>query len=482
MGWFDGLEQEYYGVEFVKNGKSILFPSTDLLEIVQRFVKLQIDNLKFQDFQMIENNIYAQFNCGYTPYNMRTWLALAEYIKQKDPNQADVKISPIVINCGGRKINIFNPSNRYTYDYGTYERLDIDIADSFNLAAGVDVFDSFINPSKEYVQERYAKDIKGFQGDKSKILLTNGNHPMYLKSTDALEYERRGLTYHYLLQRVKETNISDEQIIKMIRLLLIGAQPQHDGLQEMPKALPALVVALFGSEASRNPISFIPSLMLLDLIENKVTISFNGLPITLENCLKHPDYDLTQSQSADHNRNKKLMCVSGLHPMVHGGSFGEFKKNKYQLSNTTSNIKSAVIIIEWLTQYIKHYSEDEIYLNRVSKSEFEQKQQEQTQEQLRSPFYFECWSIIRDSISILIEGFCTTKNKFLPNNYEQRVDILEEEDEKFLCKPCISKDDFLEILPFFELQTASSANLEQEEIDEFKRKPDEVINKKRPNF
>lgn len=143
-------------------------------------------------------------------------------------------------------------------------------------------------------------------------------------------------SYHSLLKKIKKNNIPDEKIIKMIRLLLIGFEPiikelpcheqseyAHEYLEEMPVALPTLVVTLFGSEVSRNPMSIIPSLMLLDLIESNAVLSFNKSPITLENCLPQ-------------------------------------------------SIDPKIIIIEWLMRYWENSTEKKISLNRLSKLQFEQ--------------------------------------------------------------------------------------------------------------
>jgi hypothetical protein len=256
MTWHDNIAEEYYGIELVKGEESYQFSSYYLLTMIQQYVQAEAKFIRSKNFQTIEGSLYTQFNGSYKLSKYQAWLVLDEYVKQNQLDQKIYQFNPVIINCGGQQINIFNPS------------------------------------------------------------------------------------YHFLLQKIKENNIPDEKIIKMIRLLLIGFEPKnkelppheqseyvHEYLEEMPVTLPALVVTLFGSEVSRNPMSIIPSLMLLDLIESNAVLSFNELPITLKTCLPQ-------------------------------------------------STNPQVIIIEWLMRYWKNSTEKKISLNRLSKLQFEQKQKE----------------------------------------------------------------------------------------------------------
>jgi hypothetical protein len=413
------IEQEYYAVEIIYDGKIFLMTSYELLKLVQIVIKEALAQVKYHHILDITHPKHQSLG-GYIPAGLKKWLTLAEAIKSIDPKFAGA-VKPLIINCGGRMINIFNPSHRYAFDYGSYDQFEVDLGKS--ISSG-NVSGFFKNQANRYVPQAKVMAVKA-----NRIKPSEPSNPMYSKTSDAVE-PAEGLTYHFFVKQLMEAKLDDITITKMIRLLLKGFAPvtgliketiardtkayedcliayqnkkinkktfnkciqdlylspnklqknAHPDLENMPEFLPGLLVALATPEVSRNPLCFVTGInMLLDLIESRAVLSINGLPITWENCLKHPDYDIAKTHSQT-DPNKTLIKLSGLHPMVHNGSFSEeFKQNRYQLAEplTWSHVKSSIILIEWLIKYAKEeklsYANIPMKINRLSKKDFENK-------------------------------------------------------------------------------------------------------------
>ena len=315
-GLYYNIHEKYYGIELVHKGSSFSLSALELIRKIQESVKKQEECITPQQLEFIQHSVHQIYG-GYRPTNFQEWLTLAEYIQQKERRVSEPTV-PVIVNCGGSKIVIFNPSNRYTFDYGTSDQTEVDISNTFasprdiryntvkilpkgykgsiepnpreiwliqgqkeqvvmhgywlegneelvekqqtvpdflknwpkkaekiitmesdreqvkqiKLALCIyenpveEIFNRIISHNRYEVEDRYRDDLKTIppesRPDVKDITLLYGRHPIYHKSTDAIKPEGRGLTYNFFTKEIIKSGLTDQELTKMVRLLLKG--------------------------------------------------------------------------------------------------------------------------------------------------------------------------------------------------------------------------------------------------------------------
>ncbi len=150
-------------------------------------------------------------------------------------------------------------------------------------------------------------------------------------------------SYRELDRRLKSRG--DLDFNEMLRMILENRTNESSNI---PEELYVLTACFFIAEASRNPPTFLPSLMLLDLAQNKNdTWNWNSI-ISQEDVLSVVEYDPFGIVA------KCYGDFRGMHPMTHDGSYFQsqnicnvpFKERSQLLSLV--EYKSLVIILDWL--------------------------------------------------------------------------------------------------------------------------------------
>lgn len=164
-----------------------------------------------------------------------------------------------------------------------------------------------------------------------------------------------------------ETSIGEQGLATAMRNILCG---NSIDVSEFP-FIPNLAAAWFVSEAIRNRLSIMTSLILLDLIENGQTLPTADKEnwYSWRNSLIHPKYgtkpkvkrvedlygDITKKDDKGKERQLGPDGFGGIHPMVHGGSVRESRQTLEDIERgeklSIVRQKEASLMLHWL--YIK---------------------------------------------------------------------------------------------------------------------------------
>ena len=117
---------------------------------------------------------------------------------------------------------------------------------------------------------------------KLQLLEDNGEK----NSREYLPYRKKEATYRGIYAGIKE--LSSRKVAQVIRSYLLSSRVEINLTDLQAKSLSILTSAWFLSEVSRNPVSLLSGLMLLDMMENNITYGANGKQFTLERVLWHP--------------------------------------------------------------------------------------------------------------------------------------------------------------------------------------------------
>lgn len=257
--------------------------------------------------------------------NPTDWQDLALLLKQAEGEERRrVEEKPgVIADIGGRKIIVKVPSDRFFSDHGEMPFYACEFT------------------SDEHSHTLTVSTSSVAELDKALIINEKGENPV----DGRLGYKK---IYSQMADFYKEP-LQDVAIAKEMRSLLKGNKLS---VGHCP-VLPALTAALFAAEVSRNRNCFVSGLMWLDLIEFNARYAFrNDLPYTWKNSLWHPAlYGLARKED-QLAENITLAKIGGLHPMTHMDSYKEeFKVSPYDTKLLWSNMKSLIILIDWLNCY-----------------------------------------------------------------------------------------------------------------------------------
>lgn len=218
-------------------------------------------------------------------------------------------------------------------------------------------------------------------------------YPNYFKDPEISYIE----ISRFLRDKMAKERLSDVEVAEFISALLLGddkfLQERDDDAIDV---LPLMMAAIFLSESKRNPSCFLPNIMLLELILSRAKTPFgdlytwsNSLQSDVLVCQEESDdflrgrmypamadipgysqttssFDLDEQRKELLNAHKKynrtknqqtisgaefLMQLGGYFPGSHRFSFTEIEPKRKEGRETLADIKSFIIISDWLMMY-----------------------------------------------------------------------------------------------------------------------------------
>ncbi len=386
----------YAGIAIRQNGQEVAFSVFELLKYLIDWPKFaettaQSDAQLKQETDALMNAVKS--GQAVTPIGgLLQWYTIANELKQKKWDDKTTPVVAYLFNMGGRRVILRSPSDRYAYDYGSFQNFSLEIeAPSTTMAA----YRATQNPEPDAIKP---KEYLGYRDICVNMLNANfdnltmaqamrnvlmGRAPAskaVLQQTNA-NAEKATADIQAAAGAFQQGKMGIDELAKTIANIL-RTTPDITDLQQTASAaltitmkqrldevssteyfntLSVLTASWFIAEFSRNHVAFAVGKMLLDLIEIGATLSVDQMPITFRTSLCHPDMPLTGAlNTVDPERT--LCKLGGLHPMTHFGSFKEDfgnVPNKLDKDNLSwSHIKSGAIICEWLTRLLKQQKID----------------------------------------------------------------------------------------------------------------------------
>jgi len=204
---------------------------------------------------------------------------------------------------------------------------------------------------KKMVLAQLAKDIN------------QGKHEPLFRPVHSYGSPDMGSAYHVFASDIvkyfeKEDHLKPEQLAQLVRRIMAGEEIELDSALIF---LPNLIAAWFIAEGARNPLSSLTSIMLMDMIENKIKLPYDSRNnwYTWHNALIHPDNDAGASDNKYtikdlYKQAKHPFKFGGIHPMAHTGSAEEAKRTfQDNVKLSTVQQKEGTLILHWLYVYIK---------------------------------------------------------------------------------------------------------------------------------
>lgn len=188
-----------------------------------------------------------------------------------------------------------------------------------------------------------------------------GKHEPLFRELNAYGDSIAGNSYHkfeesFLNYFQKKDALSEAALASLMRAILAGKSVESEDLS----FLPCLTAAWFVSEAARNRLTTMTSLMLLDMIESQVVLPApgGGNWYCWPNALIHPLKSSNNAEVKDLNGKKmNIDAFGGCHPMVHQGSVIETNSVLVTTPLPPARQKEGSLIIHWLQFRIEQLKE-----------------------------------------------------------------------------------------------------------------------------
>ncbi len=173
-----------------------------------------------------------------------------------------------------------------------------------------------------------------------------------------LQPDTQIVTYPQLYRALKAIPIAE--VASDMRKILKGELTDQC---ESRKGVVVLTAIWFLAETSRNPLTMLTTLMMLDMMELSLPYGVNK-PYTLENVLWHPLTVAIDGMSAEDRLKAytQYEAWGGKHPMCHPESYRRsFEQGPWPVPGTVLEFvrqKEASVIINWLYHYFRQHHPD----------------------------------------------------------------------------------------------------------------------------
>ncbi len=189
--------------------------------------------------------------------------------------------------------------------------------------------------------------------------INKGNHQGLLRPMFSYGDKDKGAPYHQFaasaVEYMAKMQLSDQKLAELMRQILT------DNLDNDPDLgfLINLVSAWFIPETARNPLSVLTGIMMIDMIENNISLITNGVNIyTLQYALVHPDNDTPEKKVTDLcGKETTAWKIGGAHPMTHAGSElqARLSKKGQMTELTVVRQKEGRLLLHWLFIHLNKY-------------------------------------------------------------------------------------------------------------------------------
>jgi|GEM_PF-7015560 len=181
--------------------------------------------------------------------------------------------------------------------------------------------------------------------------INHGKHEPLFRELSAYGDRASGNSYHLFERAIEqyfpERNVLNEaELASQMRAILCGETLNDESLG----FLPCLTAAWFISEAARNPLTTMTSLMLLDLIESGITLAADNGDnwYCWRNALIHPTKGTAENRVQDlYGKKMNPDEFGGCHPMAHQGSVAQ-TSTLPEVPLNVARQKEGHLIIHWL--------------------------------------------------------------------------------------------------------------------------------------
>lgn len=325
----------------------LVFSAYELMQIVVDLMQTLENEAKWKPVHLEPTQSALEASKFNIMRNPSDWLGLAKTLEDKQPDKENT--GKIGYRIGGRHIVFINHADRFAFDYGKYQALEIVLTKKILENPEVQQLNNLVEGSEEHIkkaQEILLYIVIGFMTVRlaDQKLLKDNTVLDIKKGDDSLinpnktpEQNPDKLGYLHLYKEITKSfssqPLDDIKIAKQIRALLKGSQDLSivNSLE-----LPVLVAALFISEVARNRTCFLSGLFLLDFIENKIEYG-KQKKYTWKNVLWDPD--TVDGIVAGNNAKLKASLWGGKHPMTHDKSFSrEFSGDIWRLDENLMHL------------------------------------------------------------------------------------------------------------------------------------------------
>ncbi|OHE73347.1 MAG: hypothetical protein A2007_01815 [Verrucomicrobia bacterium GWC2_42_7] len=235
-----------------------------------------------------------------------------------------------------------------------------------------------------YINGLYEKELSPFftqidqifhpsDAEKCKILMTlsgiakplgRGAPEQLFRPTSSFGSRHEGESYRGFAKAFERyislpNHRSEAEVASIMRSILSGGSLQDEDLYFLPN----LITAWFISEVSRNSLTLMTNLMLLDMIEHGDSLDsgYGSNWYCWRNALVHPLKDLNSPQNIKipnlYGKRIYLDEFGGCHPMAHNGSVSQTKQ-KLGIPLTVVRQKEAHLLIHWLALKINNLPQE----------------------------------------------------------------------------------------------------------------------------